>query len=309
MSGIGVILNPHSRSNRANPERMQRLAFIVGDKGSCHMTQDVLDVKTVAEEFAQREIEVLCISGGDGTIHHTISTVIHAYGDRPLPMIALLFGGTVNNVANAVGMKGTPESILSQIILRYHEGRSLDTTPVHCLDVNGHYGFLFGNGFVHNFISEYIRVGEGGNKNIFRLMAKMIGSAIMNGSYMLRLARRFDAKVLLDGKEWAYKNYCALQAGTVEPLGVGFEPFSRAREKPDHFHMIGYSMPPRQIVREFIYEWLGRPQIPAYTLNGLAHEAVIDMKEPGGFMIDGEIYPPTDRIVLRCGPALQMVRV
>ncbi len=308
MSGIGVILNPHSRSNRRNPERIRRLAFIVGDKGSCHATQDVLDVPRIAEEFAQRQIEVIGISGGDGTIHHVISTLISVYGDRPLPMIALLRGGTINNVSNALKIQGTPESVLSRLILKYHENEPFETAALHCLNVNGRYGFLFGNGLVFNFIREYIERGEGGVRNVVGMLAKSIGSSLFHTRYMLQCARRFDAKVTVDGEEWPWKNYIVLDAGAVEPLGFGFRPFYRAREQPGHFHMMGLSMRPRDILSGLWNIWRAKATGSEHYLESLAQEVVIELAEPQGYTIDGEIYPPVESITLRCGPQLCMIR-
>lgn len=309
MSGIGVILNPHSRSNRHNPERIERLAFIVGDKGSCHMTHDVLDVQKIAEEYATRGIEILCISGGDGTIHHTISTVIHTYGTRPLPKIMLLRGGTVNNVATAIGLKGTPEDILSRLILQYHANAELRTTPVHCLCVNGHYGFLFGNGFVSNFVREYIRMGEGGGKNIFLLMSRLILGSLCHSAFSLRMILRFDAGVTVDGQPWPFKNYVLISAGAVEPFGVGVEPFHRAREAAGHFHALAYTMTPRQVCAEFFRVWCKRHVESPNRLSTTARELVIHLKEPTQYMIDGELYASTEQITVTSGPALEMVVV
>lgn len=309
MSGIGVILNPHSRSNRHNPERSERLAFIVGDKGSCHTTHDVLDVQKIAEDYATRGIDVLCISGGDGTIHHTISQVIHTYGARPLPKIMLLRGGTVNNVASAIGLKGTPEDILSRLILRYHANQELPTTRMHCLCVNGDFGFLFGNGFVSNFIHEYIRMGEGGGWNIFLLMSRLIIGSLAHSPFALKMIHRFDAEVTVDGTRWPFKNYVLVSAGAVEPFGIGVAPFHRAREHPGAFHAIAYAMTPRQVCGEFFRVWRGHHTTSENRLAGLARELVIRPKEPMQYMIDGELYAPTDSITVTSGPALTMIAV
>src|SRR3989338_9471201 len=89
MPGIGVILNPYSRSNRKNPGRAERLGFIVGDKGSCHATRDISDVERFAQEFKERGVEILGLSGGDGTYQRTLTTFVKIYGETPLPQIAL----------------------------------------------------------------------------------------------------------------------------------------------------------------------------------------------------------------------------
>ena len=56
MPGIGVILNPYSRSNRKNPGRAERLGVIVGDKGSCHATRDISDVERLAQGFKEKGV-------------------------------------------------------------------------------------------------------------------------------------------------------------------------------------------------------------------------------------------------------------
>lgn len=307
MTGIGIVLNPHSRSNRRNPERIDRLSFIVGDQGSCHATQSIPDLRDVAEDFARREVEVLGISGGDGTIHHTLSAFLDVYGDRPFPKVALLRGGTVNNVANAVGIKGDPESVLSRLILHYHEGRPLETTPVHCLKINDKSGFLWGNGLISTFMQEYAKLGERGAPAVAALATRCFFSALFHTSYMLDLGKRFDAKVIVDGAEWPFQNYTLVNAGTVEPYGFGVKPFYRAREKPGHFHVFGLAMTPRQLLGALPNSMLSRPLHPEDYIDALAKEVIIECAEPITHMIDGEVYPDTDRIHLRCGPALQMV--
>ncbi|MBI4124930.1 MAG: sphingosine kinase, partial [Deltaproteobacteria bacterium] len=85
MAGIGVILNPYSRSNRKNPERAEELGFIVGDKGSCYATHSIEDVKKLAREFKSRSIDIIGIAGGDGTYQKTLTVLVHVYGRDPLP--------------------------------------------------------------------------------------------------------------------------------------------------------------------------------------------------------------------------------
>ena len=50
--------------------------------------------------------DILCIDGGDGTIHQAFTALWKVYGmDTPYPTIALLKGGTMNNIARNVGVK------------------------------------------------------------------------------------------------------------------------------------------------------------------------------------------------------------
>ena len=307
MAGIGIILNPHSRSYKHNPERMDRLGFIVGDKASCHATHDVLDVEALAREFKEKDIEILGISGGDGTNHVTLTTFIRVYGDKPLPKIAFLRGGTMNNITNALGIQGLPEKILANLIFKYHAGVEFKTTEVDMMRINGKYGFLWGMGLVSRFIEEYYNTQKKTPFNAGKLLVKCFFSALFHSGYILRLAERFDAKVTADGRVWPFKNYVSLYSGTIETFGLHFDPFYRAREKPGHFHLIGISGTPRHILFGFPWIFL-RKKVPSeHCYEDIANEVTIELSEPMSYQVDGDIQPATDRIEIKTGPRLTAI--
>src|SRR5258708_7475668 len=101
---------------------MERLAYILGDRGPFAKTQTIADIDRLAEEFKQRGVEILGLNGGDGTNHVTLSALIRVYGNAPLPKIAFLRGGTMNTIANACGIEGTPQTLLWNLIEKYHFG-------------------------------------------------------------------------------------------------------------------------------------------------------------------------------------------
>ncbi|PIR16946.1 MAG: hypothetical protein COV46_06125 [Deltaproteobacteria bacterium CG11_big_fil_rev_8_21_14_0_20_49_13] len=307
MSGIGIILNPHSRSYKHNPERMERLGFIVGDKASCHATHDILDVEALAKEFKEKQIEILGISGGDGTNHVTLSTFLNVYGDSPLPKIAFLRGGTMNNITNALGIKGLPEKILSNLIFKYHAGEEFKSTEVDVMNINGKHGFLFGTGLVCRFMEEYYRLVKKTPFNAGKLLAYFFASAAFNTSYIQKMTERFDAKVTVDGKEWGFKNYVSLHAGTIETFGLHFDPFFRAREKPGHFHLIGLSGTSHTVLVGFPWIFM-RKKIPGDSnLEDIAGEVVIELEYPMTYQMDGDVHPATDKITIKTGPRLTAI--
>ncbi len=307
MAGIGIILNPKARSYKHNPGRMERLGFIVGDKGSCHATQDVLDVEALAREFKEKNIEILGISGGDGTNHVTLTTFIDVYGDKPLPKIAFLRGGTMNNVANALGIKGLPEKLLANLIYKYHAGEEFNTTEADLINVNGKYGFLWGIGVISRFIEEYYRSQKKTPLNAGKLLVKFLFSALFHTGFILRMCERFDAKVMVNGQEWAFKNYVSLHAGTIETFGLHFDPFHRAREKAGFFHLIGMSAVPRHLLIGFPWIFM-RKKVPSENyVEDIASDVTIELEYPMTHQLDGDVQLATDRIIMKTGPRLTII--
>lgn len=306
MPGVGIVLNPHSRSNRLNPGRVNRLGFIVGDKGSCHATQDVLDVERIAQEFKERGVEVLGISGGDGTNHCTLTSFIKVYGDSPLPKIAFLRGGTMNNVSNCLGIQGTPEQILSNLIQKYDAHESFKTTDLDLMSVNGEYGFLFGMGVVERFLTQYYKA-KGSPARAGFLLGRTVLAQIFRTPFVDELFERFDSRVTVDGVEWPYKNYNILHAGTVETYGLGFDPFYRAREKPGFMHFVGLSATPVDVGFALPKVWMRKPTHCENELGAVCQRVVIEMPEPQLYFIDGDIKPATTRIEVACDRRLTCI--
>lgn len=308
MPGIGVILNPYSRSNKKNPGRIQRFGFIVGDKGSCHMTDSLDEVRNLACEFMDRDVEILGIAGGDGTLHKTLTTFVEVYGERPLPKIAILRGGTMNNLAWQLGIKGSPENILSDLILKYHHGDAFAEKKINMIKVNGVYGFIFGLGLIEKFISMYQDVKTPSPQRGAWLLAKASVSSIINGKMAQHLTRRFDAKIWVDGKLAPFKNYTMIFAGTMETLGLSFRALYRGSSAPGKFQFVAVSSSGRHLLTTFHSALLGRRANSENYFDEMAAEVVFELDEPMSYIVDGD-FPdkPSKRIEITTGPLLTCV--
>jgi len=308
MAGIGVIINPHSRSNKKNPDRIKQFGFIVGEKGSCHVTDTLDHVRELACEFKEREIEILGMSGGDGTNHKTLTAFVEVYGDKPLPKIAILRGGTMNNLAWQLGIKGTPEQILSKLILRYHQGEMFQEERINMIRVNGEYGFLLGMGLVERFINIYQEVENPTPMRGALLLARASLSSIINGKLGRRLAERFDAKIYVDGKLQPFKNYMMIFAGTMVTLGFNFRPLYRAASSPGQFQMVGISSTGRQLFATFHKALMAKPANSENYIDEMARKVVMEFDRPMPYTIDGDHAEAlADRIEINTGPLLTFI--
>ena len=173
MSGIGVVFNPRSRRNVRDPSAARRLADALGDHGVVREARSRDELHRIAEDFKALSIDVLGISGGDGTNHVTITGFLNVYGAHSLPQLAFLRGGTMNTVANSVGVRrGRPEGLLGRLIRAYAQQaiRPLANVERRVMRVRGegeqHYGFTFGTGVVYGFLAEYYAGGEIGRAHV-----------------------------------------------------------------------------------------------------------------------------------------------
>lgn len=307
MAGIGIVVNPKGKKFKQDPDKIQRLSFIVGDQGSYSATEDLHDLRRVAEEFKTRDIDILAIGGGDGTTHVTLSHFIEVYGEKPLPNITFLRGGTMNSLANACHIKGKPEKILSQLIYKYHEGHQFESTEMDCMQINDLYGFIFGCGVIYRWMDSYYSgpMGASPPKATYTLL-RAIASASLNGKYARDLFRRFDAEVTVDGERWPFANWSAVYAGAIPILGLKAKVFHLSEEYR-RFHAVGFSLPPRNVLRHVPRMYLGRPPRCDQMLEEPAQEMVIELAEPIPYTIDGDMLPPAKKITVKTGPRIKIL--
>jgi diacylglycerol kinase family enzyme len=306
MPGIGVVVNPHSKRYRKNPEKLKRMGFIVGDKGAFAPTQDLRDIRRVAEEFKKRDIDILALSGGDGTNHLTLTHFIEVYGETPLPKITFLRGGTLNTVASSCGISGSPEKILSNLLFKYHQDEPFETKEIDLMKINDKYGFIWGCGVIYNFMASYYKNGIPSPVLAAWTLVKSIGSALVNGPFAMKMFEKMDGEVTFDGKVWPFKNYSALYAGSIEYLGLGFKTFYLAKQ-PRKFHAIGFSLLPRAVLPYVPLMFLGKPSGCPDLIESSGSSLSVRFSQPRPYTIDGDMYPATDRFEIEIGPRLSVI--
>lgn len=307
MPGIGIINNPHSRKNRRFPERMATLGFIAGTRGQSVATQEIKDIHEIARVFKEQEIDILAINGGDGSNHVTLTAFIEEYGDQPLPKITFLRGGTMNTISNACGIKGTQAGLLMNLTEKYREGIPFETIHRDTIKVDGRYGFIFGNGLIHNFLDVYYGTGKPSPWVAFKLVMRSIGSALVNGPMASNIFRRFQARVTVDGKTWEQGSFAAMVGATIHQIGLGFTPFYRCEERPHTFHFLGILTSPWGFVKATPKIWFGKKVSPKKIREQVAEHVVFESEEPMKYTLDGDTHQTGKRMELSVGPRLEIV--
>jgi diacylglycerol kinase family enzyme len=320
VAGIGVVLNPRSARNLHDPGAASRLARALGDHGVLREAASVEELHRIAQDFRKVDIEVLAISGGDGTNHVTLTGFLDVYGGAMLPQVALLRGGTMNTVANSVGVgRGRPEGLLGRLVREYAERGALELENVQrhvmritpCVGGKAHYGFLFGTGVMQGFLAEYYRNGEPSPLVALTTLARGVGSALVGGETVRRMARPFRGSVTIDDhSQWDERDFLAVAAGTISHIGLQFKPFYRYGERPGSFHLLGIHASPLSFVRELPRIHRGEPMRPGKALEALAGRAVVrSTSGPVKYMIDGDLHEAEGEVEIAIGPRVRLVVV
>jgi diacylglycerol kinase family enzyme len=310
LSGIGVVVNPNAGSNRRRPHRAERFAEIVGDDGVVRVTPSLAAMDDVAAEFAERQIDILAVCGGDGSQFRTLSAIRRAWPDDDLPMFLPLRAGTMNYIARSIDcMRGGPEHVLSHVVRDYRHGHTHDVVNRHLLIVNDvHAGFVVGCGVVVNYLRLYYSEPRPGPVTATRLLVRLVASAIAGTSLVRGVFRRVEADVDCDDERVPFRTFTVVMAGTITHVALGFKPMYLAARKRRHFHLLAGPIGPLRLARKIVRFHRGFPLEEPDFYDNLAREVTIRFAIPTGFMMDGDVLDPVDHLTITTGPLISMIR-
>jgi diacylglycerol kinase family enzyme len=307
MNGIGVVLNPKSRRNRRDPKAALRLARTLGDAGEVREARSIDELHRIAEDFRKLDVGALAIAGGDGTNHVTITGFVDVYGTRPLPPLALLRGGTMNTVANSIGVRrARSEPLLAALRRGFHD---LPRVKRHVMRIGDSYGFLFGTGAVYGFLAEYYRNGDPSPFVAAKTLARGIGSTFVGGDAVARIAAPFRGSVTLDdGTRWPERDYLAVAGGTVDQIGLHFRPFHRSMERPGCFHLLGIHTDAVGFVLDLPRIWRARPMRDEKRYDAVLASATIESADGVvRYMVDGDLHDCRGPLRVETGPEVELL--
>jgi diacylglycerol kinase family enzyme len=307
MPGIGLITNPRARANVRDPSKIRQLGYLLGSRGELGSTHSLDDLYRVVEAFRKERIDVLAINGGDGTIHVTLSAFLAAYGDEPLPPVALLRGGTMNMVATALGVRGEPGQLLFDLVDRYHANEPPLLRRRTILRVGDAYGFVFGTGLMTNFLRKYYESPHPTPARAAYILGGAVLSAVFGGPMARQLFQRSQVRVTADGQRWARPDYLTVVCATIDQLGFGFTPFPRAAERLGAFQVLGLHCKPFEIPAELWSIWRGRPIRRDKTIDEVVSTLELRMEQPLDYTIDGDLYKSGEKLAISAGPTIDFI--
>ena len=287
---IAVIHNPNAKQNRKHPERVHALRKIIEGKGTLYETHSISEVRPVAETCLEKGTAVVGVNGGDGSLQFAMTLFAEVYGGAPMPSFVVMRGGTMNTVANGLGIKGTPETILKRVVEGLSGKRPLTRMKNQVLNANGHLGFMSGAAVVVNFLDAYFGASSQGPMQAVKMGFQLAGSTLSGGPYAKKMFEPKKLSITVDGEPLAEEAFSVVLGCTVEDISMGCRATHRAYEKKGAFHFLACSLGPLEIVRQMPRLWAGK-EIVHPKMHASKPAECVTIKNPDGpvrWMLDGE---------------------
>jgi hypothetical protein len=316
---LGVISNPLSGSNQRKFPAICR--YIDRQPHLPHrIVTNAEEVVTALEDLARREINLIAINAGDGTVQAALTALLHHRPYQTLPLLALLCGGTTNMTARDLGSRGSRIRSLERIQAWSHSGRGnarIVRRPIlrvrHPAGHAPYYGLFFGAASIYRgirlFHSRIHGLGLQGNP----------ANALIIARYLAAIAaRNFDelgaaqATITVDGTPLGTERFMLIMTHTLEQLIFGMRPHWGNEEGA--LRLTAVTAAPKFTLRVMAALCQCRRSRLAIPENGFyshnAHE--IRMALDGGFAVDGELFQAESRqgdLILDAGGQAAFLRL
>jgi diacylglycerol kinase (ATP) len=299
MPKIGLISNPRSRRNLRGLDGIHRT--IVGVPDVIHITTDsLLDLDAALLEFARREVDLVAINGGDGTVQTVLTRLLENRPFEVAPALAILARGTANTTARNLGVRGGADALARLLRAATDDviARHLKDRPVLRLenlrDRSPQRGMMFGAGAIQDAIElcerEVYARGLKGNVGMgIALAGVLLGTVVTKNG--LGVLKGHDIAVALDNGAESRIERLLVLATTLDRLILGSRPFWNYDGEPIRYTSIKY--PPVGLLRsapKLLYGWRRQALSPeVYASQGTGR---ISVRLDAPFTLDGETFEP-----------------
>jgi len=340
---IGVITNPNSRKNRNRPDRAERLQRIVGNIGEVHETASTEAIKPVLREFLRKRARYWVADGGDGALHWMLRMGMEVLQEDEflgesvtLPVTLPTKGGTIDFVANNVGIQGDAESILAMLRRNVEYGSTIAETEVDSMVIDGvqrvdgvdvpfrTYGFASAvAGVGQRFYEKYYDDEDPNPRTIVKVVANTVASAPIALSPLSKLpfgawktyAREVfeptPCHVTIDGMRLPDNKFTGVHVASMSiNLGNVLRFFGKA-DQPGLMNALVGTPSPWGIIRNIPRMMRGEEMRGRNIVDRPCREMVIEANtdELLAPIIDGEFYRNVTKLVYHIGPRVRIPKV
>jgi len=296
---IGMLHNPLSGGNRRGLQKIRKSASALLPDVLQHVVQTPEDVAASLDDFARREVHLIIINGGDGTVQAVLTTIFQKKFFEMMPVLAVLpSAGTTSMIAGDVGLKGSRINALHRLdrwARAKNDSDCIIQRPVLRVQVPSEkepvYGMFFGTAGIYqasHFCNQKIHArGVRGEKAAGAALARFLLAVLLRDHNVIS-AVPITARLNQNPAE--QHRYLLLFVTSLQRLFLGLRPFWGSEPKPLHYTAIKDR--PRHLLRaapSLIRGRQGRLIRPAngYTSHNIDH---IQLTLNSGFNLDGELY-------------------
>jgi len=304
----GVIANARARRTSRNGRLGERLRRLL-PADFVHFTRDASEVDDALARLHALGIEHLVLVGGDGTVGGTLTPLVQAWAESPLPRVSLVAGGTINTISHSLGAHAGAEQTVRRILEcaqpRLDSIRPLirvepDTGPTRA-------GLIFANGVAARWLERYYQGDELGVVAAAGLVGRIATSALLRTRLAHALFAPRGVEITVDGVALDAPAFTVAGASSVRDIGLGFRPFFSAGTDPDRFHFLYSAASATRLSVELPALRLGLHGPRSCLQHHPARRVDLQFAEPEPWSMDADLYAPATTLRLSAWAPIRFV--
>jgi hypothetical protein len=310
---IGLIINLRSHVNKSHPIDLAAVQARHPDLRVA-APADLGALRDTLAGFAEEGIDLLVVSGGDGTVRDVLSAFPPAYAAQP-PELAILSAGNTNLAARVLGSAGSGDAALDRLLRAAHAGRlHRKTCPV--LEVSWPdepgrpplVGFLFGAaGFTEAKTVANLVVRRRGFSHGLEVAATLFVTALralVGRNSPIR--QGWSMSLAVEGRPAIAGKRFLVMATTLDSLMLGLWPFWGRGS--GGIRWLDIDAPPRRFAAGLLAVMLRRPRpwmIRSGYRSGRGNAIRMMFDQP--FILDGEAFEARAGVLLSTAGSVTVV--
>jgi diacylglycerol kinase family enzyme len=214
----------------------------------------------------------------------------------------------MDNVARTINLKRRGPQLLKRIVNALENGDKIEVYNRTTMKINNMYCFLFGTGFITNFLREAYSGKEKGVIRNIRVALMAAREALINSSNG-KIFREMYGDVFIDDNKININPLHGLLAGTVEHIGMGFSPMPGAAEKQGFFEVVAVGLKPSDVIIKINKLRTGKviKSDKYFKCHGKKIRMFYD--DVYNYTMDGDIYQARGELLIEAGPSVRLVKV
>lgn len=314
-----ILMNPASAKTGKKGKALERAAAAVPSI-LFERLEDFSVLETQLKQFAKEKVDLLVLSGGDGTVQAALTTIAERKIFKKNPRIVILPHGTTNLTAADIGFSaGKPERFLPLLarrgpVTRATNVKNRTTVKVAGLaDIGPQHGFFFGCGAITRAVikcqSDVHAMGLKGDWATGATLALGLFKALFSRDLNDpdRLYQPSHIQVTADDEVLGTDENLMFLTTSLNKLIMASRPFWNQKGSGLHTTLIGY--PVDKILRNTIKVMYGgnrRSFDQSKYVSRTAQKIALAIDTP--IIIDGEIYHPGPKgLKITAGPEFEFV--
>jgi diacylglycerol kinase family enzyme len=308
---MDVIVNTTAHRFAAEPSLLDHVRRVVGHRARLHVTSTLSELESASEGIAAQGSELVALTGGDGTFMAGVTALASAFGERSLPKLALIPGGTVATVARNWCRRGEPAELIDRLLAQGPDAPATTRPTLRVVGDGGdggeRLGFIFGTGLVAGFFDLYNAGGARGHRAAARIVARIFAESFVGGGYARRVLDPLACTLEADGRALAPKAWSLICASVVSDLGLHMRLTYRAGEDLQRPHLVASALAARSLGPRMPLVLAGKSIGGEGHFDELVRTFTVRFgSEPGPYVLDGEVLRARE-VDVRAGPSIRVV--